>query len=67
MGADYRKLTINYLILGNGGGLAALVALYPLIKETNPVWLTHQLPVTTSKRKSGRLHSMPSVILRPFL
>ncbi|WP_439614200.1 hypothetical protein [Reyranella sp.] len=38
-GMEYGKLTISYLFLTNAGGLAGLLALAPLMKEVNHLWL----------------------------
>jgi hypothetical protein len=47
-GADYGKLTVSYLAIGNGTGLAALLAIYPLIREGNAVWLGQQFGVAVA-------------------
>jgi hypothetical protein len=39
IGAQYGKQTLGYLFLLNGGGLAALVALHPLVKDVHQAWL----------------------------
>jgi hypothetical protein len=41
--ADFGRLVINYLVVGNAGGLAALVVLAPIMQETNKLWLAQQL------------------------
>lgn len=38
-GVEYGKVTISYLFLINAGGLAGIVALYPLVRQGNQVWL----------------------------
>lgn len=41
--ADFGKLAVTYLLLGNTGGLAALVVLAPIMRDTNQLWLGQQL------------------------
>lgn len=38
-GVEYGKTTVSYLFLINTGGLAGILALYPLVREINQVWL----------------------------
>jgi len=38
-GMEYGKLTISYLFLTNAGGLAGLLALAPLMKDVDHLWL----------------------------
>jgi hypothetical protein len=45
MSVEYGKTTVSYLLLGNSGGLGALVAVYPLVRESNQLWLAQQIPV----------------------
>jgi hypothetical protein len=42
-GAEYGKQTVTFLVVGNAGGLAALLALHPLLRDTNQLWLVHQV------------------------
>lgn len=46
--ADFGKMVITYLVLGNSGGLAALVVLAPLMHNVNQVWLAQQLLTATA-------------------
>jgi hypothetical protein len=40
---EYAKLAISYLFLVNAGGLGAIVAVYPLVRDTNQLWLQSAL------------------------
>jgi hypothetical protein len=35
----FAKLAISYLFLANGGGLAAILAVQPLLRDVNQTWL----------------------------
>ena len=39
---------MTYLLIGNGGGLAALLAIYPAVHDVNHIWLGQQLLVAMS-------------------
>lgn len=43
LAADFGKRAITFAVLGNAGGLAALVVLAPMMHETNKAWLQQQL------------------------
>lgn len=43
MANEYGRITVTYLVVGNGAGLASLLALYPLLKESNQIWLFQQM------------------------
>lgn len=40
---EFGKMTISHLFFINGGGLAALVALHPLLRDANQLWLLQQM------------------------
>jgi len=39
---DYGKLILTYVIWGNAGGLATIIALAPLLRDWNQLWLAQQ-------------------------
>ena len=45
IGSEYARLTISYLVLGNAGGLTALLAVFPLVRDSNQTWLVNQTHV----------------------
>lgn len=45
LASDYFKMAVTYLVLGNTGGLAALVVLAPLLHEGNRLWLSQQTTI----------------------
>ena len=40
--ADFAKMVINYLVLGNAGGLGALIVLAPLMRDSDQLWIAKQ-------------------------
>jgi hypothetical protein len=48
LSTEYGKLTLTSLIFGNGGGLATVLAIYPLIRDSNQIWLAQQLWVAVA-------------------
>jgi hypothetical protein len=48
LGTDFGKMTVTYLVVGNGGGLAALLAIHPLLRDGNQIWLVQQVWVAVA-------------------
>jgi hypothetical protein len=42
---EYGKVTLTYLILGNSAGIAAVLAVYPFLRDSNRLWLSQQMDV----------------------
>lgn len=36
---EYGKVTLSYLFLSNAGGLAGMLAIFPLVRDLNQLWL----------------------------
>lgn len=47
-GVQYGKIAVTFLTLGNAGGLAAILALYPAVKDGNHLWLAQQFWVAVA-------------------
>ncbi|WP_020696535.1 hypothetical protein [Reyranella massiliensis] len=42
-GVEYGKITLSYLFLSNAGGLAGMLAIAPLVRDLNQLWLMQSL------------------------
>jgi hypothetical protein len=41
--ADFGKTLVTFLVVGNVGGLTALLALQPIMRDSNQIWLSQQI------------------------